>query len=164
MTEPIDKLDAEQLAQEARLKRLIQWAATLGLSAMTGFILSIRSVNPSIQFKFDWITFLGLVVGGWMGWIFWRLIPREGSGNARSGRRRWIPLMLWFAVLTGIMVGGFAYGMKDINNARQREMFMGTGMALLVLSFVGFLLWRIGKFLEDDHRKYLDEHPQEKQK
>ena len=28
--------------------------------------------------------------------------------------------------------------------------------------FVAFLLWRVGKFFEDEHRHFLEQHPEQK--
>lgn len=158
---PPSNQDRQQAADELRLKRVIEWSMTLCVGAMAGFFASIRRVNPELEFRFDWFTLLALVAGGWMGHLFWRVIPRETPGST-PGRKRWLPLLLWLAVQLGAMVFTFGYGMKDLSGPKHREMLVGTGWALLVLSFVAFLLWRVGKFFEDDHRRFLEQHPEER--
>ena len=143
------------------LKRVIEWSMALCIGAMTGFIVSIRQVNPTIEFTFDWRTLVALLGGVWMGHLFWRVIPKDTPGEPRR-RRRWLPLLFWLAVLVGAMVFGFGYGMKDLNNQKHHEMLVGAGFALLVLTFVAFLLWRVGKFFEDDHRRFLEQHRHER--
>jgi len=93
-----------------------------------------------------------------MGHLFWRVIPRDTPGAPR-GAKRWLPLGLWLAVQFGAMIFTFGYGMKDLSGEKYREVLIGTGLAVVVLTFVAFLLWRVGKFFEDSHRNYLKDHP-----
>lgn len=151
--------DEQHRADENRLEWVIKWVVTFSIGAMAGFIVSIRQINPTIEFRFDWRTWLALLIGCGMGWLFWRVIPSD-SEREQTGKSKWLPLGLWLAVLTGMMLAGFAYGMKDISNDKQREMYIGTAVAVAVLGFVGFLLWRAVKFFEEDHRRYLEEHHQ----
>jgi hypothetical protein len=153
--------EAQHRASELRLKRVIEWSMTLSVGAMAGFFASIRSVNPEIVFRFDWFTLLALLAGGWMGHLFWRVIPRNVPGSPQ-GPKRWVPLALWLAVQVVAMVFTFGYGMKDLSNEKHREMLVGTGLAIAVLTFVAFLLWRVGKFFEDSHRNYMKDHPEQK--
>lgn len=148
-------------ADELRLKRVIEWSMTLSVGAMAGFFASIRRVNPELEFRFDWLTLLALIAGGWMGHLFWRVIPRDTPGAPR-GTKRWLPLGLWLAVQFGAMIFTFGYGMKDLSGEKHREMLIGTGLAVVVLTFIAFLLWRVGKFFEDSHRNYLKDHPEQK--
>ena len=159
---PLDRKlteDEQHLADEDRLKFVIKWAVTFCIGGMSAFIVSVRQVNPTIVFRFDWLTVLALITGCGMGWLFWRVIPDEAD-QAKPGKTKWLPLGLWLAALTAAMVTGFVYGMKDISSVKQREMMIGTGMAVMVLAFVGFLFWRAVKYFEDDHRRYLEEHHQ----
>jgi len=158
---PRQSEEEEHRVDEDRLKRVIKWAVTFSIGGMSMFIGSIRQVNPSIELRFDWLTVLAAFVGGGMGWMFWRVIPRDLE-EAKPGKTKWVPLVLWIAVLAGLMIAGFAYGMKDISSEKQREMYIGTGMAVLVLAFVGFLFWRAVHFFETDHQRYLDQHEDEK--
>jgi len=152
--------DEQHQADDDRLKWVIKWSVTFCVGAMAGFIMAVRQVNPTIEICFDWKTVFGFVVGCGIGGLFWRVIPDEAA-NGRAGISKWLPLALWMAALGGMMVAGFVYGMKDISSAKQREMYIGTGMAVLVLSFVGILFWRAVRFFEEDHQRYLDEHHQE---
>ncbi|HSH17704.1 MAG TPA: hypothetical protein VLD18_16810 [Verrucomicrobiae bacterium] len=157
---PASESDPERrhAADERRLKRVIEWSMTLSVGAMAGFFASIRRVNPELEFRFDWLTLLALLAGGWMGHLFWRVIPRDTPGAPR-GAKRWLPLGLWLAVQFGAMIFTFGYGMKDLSGEKYREVLIGTGLAVVVLTFVAFLLWRVGKFFEDSHRNYLKDHP-----
>lgn len=150
---------ADATATERRLKWVIQRALALCLGAMGAFIACVRQVNPEIDFRFDWITLAGALFGGWMGWIFWGVIPRDGPG-ARPGKTRWLPLVLWLGVLTAGMLFGFGYGMKGLSGPKQREMLTGTALATLVLGLFGFLIWKVGHFFEHDSRRYLEDHPE----
>ncbi len=134
---------------------------TFCVGTLAGFFASVRSVNPEISFRFDWFTLLALGAGGWMGRMFWRVIPRDVPGKAR-GRKRWLPLVLWLAVQLGAMVFTFGYGLKDLSGPKHREMLIGTGLAIVALTFVAFLPWRVGKFFEDEHRHFLEQHPEQK--
>lgn len=154
--------DERQRADEDRLKRLIKWAVTFSIGGMATFIGSIRQVNPSIELRVDWLTLLVAIIGFGMGWMFWRVIPTDLEASV-DNKSKWVPLVLWVSVLSGLMFAGFAYGMKDISSEKQREMYIGTGMAVLVLTFVGFLFWRAVHFFESDHQRYLDQHEDERE-
>lgn len=145
---------------ERLFERLIQWGVALCIGAMGAFILSLRQVNPVVRFEFDWVTLLGLIVGGAMGWLFWKVIPDEKT--AQEGRGRWFPLVIWSLALTGGMVAGFAYGMKDVSGRQHRDMLIGTAAALVVLGGVGFIGWKIARYFEDDHRRFLEDEERER--
>jgi hypothetical protein len=151
--------DANQLAEERQLKRVIEWSMTICVGAMAAFFASIRRVNPELEFRLDWFTLLALGGGAWMGHLFWRVIPRDTPG----GRKRWLPLGLWLAVQLGAMIFTFGYGIKDLSGPQHRDLLIGAGLAILALAFVAFLLWRVGRFFEDSHRRYLEDHPEHKE-
>ncbi|HAV62783.1 MAG TPA: hypothetical protein DCY13_10495 [Verrucomicrobiales bacterium] len=156
-----DPGDSHQ-SDERRLKLVIQRALGLSLGAMAGFIASVRQVNPEIVFRLDWRTVLATLFGAWMGLIFWRVIPGERSTGSR-GLNRWLPLILWLGVMTGGTLFGFAYGMKDLSGPKVREMLAGTGLAFIVVTVFSLIVWRIGRFFEADHRRYLEQHPEERE-
>lgn len=153
--------DEQLRADERRLRKVIEWSLTISLGAMAGFFAAVRKVNPSIQIRFDWFTLVALLGGSWMGHVFWRVIPRQVPG-AKDGRRRWLPLLLWLAVQLGAMLFTFGYGMKDLSGEKHREMLVGAGLAIFALTGVAVLIWRVGKFFEDDHRHFLEQHPEQK--
>lgn len=151
--------EEQQRLDDLRLRRVIEWSMTIALGGMAGFFAAVRQVNPTIDIRFDWFTLLALIGGGWMGRIFWRVVPREVPGSPKGGKR-WLPLLLWLAVQLGAMLFTFGYGMKDLSGPKHNEMLIGAGLAIFALTGVAVLLWRVGKFFEDEHRHYLEQHPE----
>ncbi len=130
-------------------EKLVLWVSTLSIAVMAGFLASIKQVNPAVQFRFSVPSVVAFVAGGVLTFFFLRFIL---AGNARKRG------LLVVAVAILCVLGYFLIGIKDVLPENRRDVTLGTAIAVAVLSFVAFLIWRVGKFFEGDQSPKNDEN------
>ena len=95
---------------------------------------------------------IAFLVGATFSWLFWRVVFKMDSKRTGPGKRR-----VLFAALSVLLslatVAAFAFALKGVGNEKLREIIQGTVLAVFALSGVGFLLWRIARFLESDSKR-----------
>ena len=132
---------------------VVQASSALSLATLAALLCSVRSVSPSIQFRFSPLTVVAFVLAGALSIGFWRLVFRLSAGQGqneaqdRSGKA-------WLAALGSVLAVGllvaFLYPLKDFSREKQLEFTIGGASALFFLSVLGFIFWKLIQFLEKD--------------
>ncbi|HXS69584.1 MAG TPA: hypothetical protein VN761_12125 [Candidatus Polarisedimenticolia bacterium] len=129
-------------SKESRdFQKLVLWVSSLSIAAMAGFLASLKQVNPTIQFRFSVGTVIAFVAGGILTALFLKFVLRADK------RRR--PILVVAAVVLCVL-GYFLIGIKDTSNENRSDVIIGTIAAVIVLSFVALVLWRLAQFFESD--------------
>ena len=128
-------------------EKLVVWVSTFGIAVMAGFLASIRQINPSVHFEFSVATVLAFIAGGILTLLFLRFIL---AGNIR---RRGLIVV---GVAIALVLGYFLMGISHVSPDSRRDVTIGTIIAVCVLSFVGWLLWRVSRFFERDQQANKD--------
>jgi len=106
---------------------------------------------------------IAFLVGATFSWLFWRVVFKVDSKRTGPGKRR-----VLFAALSVLLslatVAAFAFALKGVGNEKLREIIQGTLLAVFALSGVGFLLWRIARFLESDNKRVTEDTPPDSKK
>jgi hypothetical protein len=133
---------------------LVRLGATVCLGLMFGFFASIRQVNPRVQFGFGWEVIAAGLVGGAVVWWFIGKIfsAAEAADSGEQGKRRGPAYWTIFFILVagGITIIGFGLAMRGAQESKISDVAWGSIMAFWVLSFGGYLVWHIVRFLEED--------------
>ncbi|MDB6035289.1 MAG: hypothetical protein JWM16_5627 [Verrucomicrobiales bacterium] len=138
--------------------RLVEFSTAVSLGLMTGFLFSIKQVNPRIEFEIDSWSFVACLVSGILIWMachlfFHRLAEAGASGDLPGSRRRKL-LVRWVIFFSGALfletVLAVARGLRGISPEKLSEVLQGTAFALFVLSIVAFLFWKLTRFIESD--------------
>lgn len=122
-------------------EKLVLWVCSLSIGIMAGFLASLKQVNPVIQIRFSLATVIAFVVGGILTALFLRLV-------LRAEKRRRAILVVAAAIVC--VLGYFLIGIKDTSHENRSDVTIGTVAAVIVLSGVAFVLWRLGRFFESD--------------
>lgn len=131
--------------------RLLQWAGAGSLGLTAGFVESIKSVNPTVNFQVSLWTLLAFAV---VTGASWYVIERVFFRALMEGRKPPVKLAVGFTVvLTVGTLAGFVLAMRGVATDRQHDMAVGTVWAVLALSIVGFAFWKVVQFLERDAAK-----------
>lgn len=125
-------------------EKLVLWASSFSIAVLAGFLASIKQVNPAVQFRFSALSAVAFVLGGVLTAVFLRLVLRSNS------RRR---ALFVFGAAVACVIGYFLMGLKNAPQENRRDMTIGTVIAVAVLSFVAWLLWRVSRFLERDQQR-----------
>jgi hypothetical protein len=155
-------LDHSALVKTAKHERdfirVVEFATAVSLGLMTGFLFSIKQVNPRIEFEVTNWAILSVFVSGiliWMGChlFFRRLAEVNEHGDVPGSNRRKL-LVRWVIIFSAALlletVLGVAHGLRGISPEKLSEVLQGTALALFVLSITGFLFWKLTRFVEND--------------
>ena len=143
-----------QVNNDRDLTRVIKCSSALGLGLMAAFLYSIKQVTPELRYKISVGTGVSFAVAAALSWAFWRLVfgkPDASEKGLSKPRKRWLILLSVF--LTVATLAPFVYTLKGVANEKMVEIAEGTALALLALGGVGFLLWKMARFLENDSKR-----------
>jgi hypothetical protein len=138
--------DGEESDSESRSLRVFFKIASLGtalgLGAAAASTASLRSSPVGFSFQLSPATFIAFAVGAAVGLIYWRLV----ANNSKAARRASLLI-----ALAG--VGLFLYPLRFVPAGNLHDLIIGLILAACALSIVGFLLWRVKRFLDTDSKQ-----------
>jgi len=136
------------------LIRVIKFSSAAGLGTMAAILYSVKQVTPVLRYEISLGTGVSFLLAVVVSWAYWRLVfgRRNNPNDAISKpRRRWfVALSLFLAAAT---VAPFIYALKDVARDQASEVAQGTAIAILVLGAVGFLFWRVTRYLNADSER-----------
>jgi len=144
-----DKLSApaNESREERAFEKLVMWASSFSIGLLAAFLDSLKQVNPTIVFKFTFETVAAFAVGAVLTAIFLRVVL-HGSKKRRAA------LVIAAAAVSVVLY--FAFGIENSARANRSDVLVGTIIAVAVLSFLGFVIWRLGKYFESDDQRNRD--------
>ena len=145
------------------LLRVIQFSSAFSLGLMAALLFSEKQVTPDLRCELSAGSGIAFLVGATFSWLFWRVVFKVDGKRTGPGKRR-----VLFAALSVLLslatVAAFAFALKGVGNEKLREIIQGTLLAVFALSGVGFLLWRIARFLESDNKRVTEDTPPDSKK
>jgi hypothetical protein len=137
---------AEKTDSESRSSRdffkIASISTALGFGAAAGSAASLRSSPVGFSFQITVVTFVAFAIGAAIALVYWRLV----ASNSKSARRASLLI-----ALAG--VGLFLYPLRFVPAGNLHDLAMGLILATCALSIVGFLLWRVKRFLDTDSQQ-----------
>jgi drug/metabolite transporter (DMT)-like permease len=104
----------------------------------------VWSPGAGLGFRWRWEALLWMVLGAAAGWYLWVLIDRlEAAPNLKTRKQ-----LVFYCVL--LLLGGlavFAYPFRFVPPEKFRDVLIGLAAALFVLSFAGWMLFRLFRAL-----------------
>lgn len=126
-------------------------ASVICFAGMAGFLYSVKQVNPVLEMEWGFGTLVMTVIGGWLAWILWNMAAQLVSeGTELQHRRRVKNLALLSGGVFLVMLISWAVAIKDVRRAMLLEILQGTSLALFVLAGIGFVLYRLVRWLESE--------------
>ena len=121
---------------------------------MAALLFSVKQVTPDLRCELSAGSGIAFLVGATFSWLFWRVVFKADKPGKRTGPGKRRVLFAALSVLLSLAtVAAFAFALKGVGNEKLREIIQGTVLAVFALSGVGFLLWRIARFLESDSKR-----------
>jgi len=126
--------------------------ARVGLALAFGFMAgSLEALTRDAQgMRFDigvW-TVIAFLIGAAVGWFYWEMAMKmntDAEHSSPKARRRFI------AVTVLLFISGFAsylYRLRFVARSSSWEVAEGVAMAFVVVGVIGFVMWRVGRYLE----------------
>jgi FtsH-binding integral membrane protein len=119
--------------------RIASASTALAFGCVAASMASLRGSAAGYSFEITVWTFVAFAVGALVAWWYWRLVAK----NPRAARRA-----SWLLALAG--VGLFLYPLRYAQSDKLLEVAEGLGLAFCALAIVGWLLWRVKRFLDKD--------------
>ena len=142
------------------LFRIAGAGASLAFGAMVGSIFALKPVTDGFSFELNVATVIAFLGAAALGWFYWRLVARMASEKAPQQRRR-----KFITISAGIIIVGivsFLYPLKFIPAEKRQDVFVGLALATACLSGIGFVMWKVKRFLDADLKRSEDEERGEK--
>jgi hypothetical protein len=140
-------LPAHESKEGRDFEKLVVWISALSIAVMAGFLASLKQVNPTIQFRFSLLSVVAGIAGGVLTVLFLRVVLH--------GNKRHRALLVVIAAIVSVL-GYFLFGIKNASRENRLDVTIGTALALAALSFVGWLLWCVVRFLDRDDKRNRD--------
>lgn len=119
--------------------------AAASVGTLAAILASLREINPDLRFRWDLLSLGAGMAGAGSAWALARGLWRLGRSRlpAEASSRLARQVVLGFLGLAAVVFLCFAVAAGGLPDGRRREMIAGGLLALLVLGFVGWTLWRL---------------------
>jgi len=135
---------ARESKDERAFEKLVMWTSSFSIGVLAAFLTSLKQVNPTIVFHFNFATVAAFVGGAALTVLFLRVVL-HGSKKRRA--------LLVFAAAIASVVLYFTFGIENTTRANRSDVLVGTVIAVTVLSFLAWVIWRLGRYLETDQEQ-----------
>lgn len=149
------------MLQSVLFRRVVIAAIALSLGAMAGFFVAVRRINPALEIHVGplavGVFILAAAAAGWFTDGLFKALAEPAPGVA--GRRLKKLTRRGLAVMAAVTATAFAYSIKDVSPAKQKEMVIGTALALVAIAGALFFFLQVVRFLERDEASAGAEKP-----
>lgn len=141
-------------------RRVAVAAIALSIGVMAGFLVAVRRINPALEIHVGPLAVAAglvaaLAAGCFADGVFRSLALPAGGGVPRLRQLTRRGLLVMGALLAVF----FAWSIKDVSPAKQKEMVIGTSLALVALGGALFFFLQVVRFLERDEANAGAEKP-----
>lgn len=146
--------DEDKFADDRALIRVIKFSSAIGLGTMAAILYSVKEVSPGFKYHISLGTAVAFLSAVGLSSVFWRVVfgnSHDLNPGLSRVRQRWLALLS--IILTAATLIPFASAFKGVASDQAREMAQGTALAVLALAALGFLFWRVTRFLDEDSRR-----------
>jgi Na+/proline symporter len=122
-------------------EKLVLWASSFSIAVLAALLASLKQVNPSIVLRFSVATVVAFVGGAVLTPLFLRVVM-HGSKKRRA-------LLVIAAAIVSVLTY-FLFGIENTSQENRTDVTIGTAIAVTVLSFVAWVLWRLAQYFNSD--------------
>jgi hypothetical protein len=128
--------------------RIIAVSTALAFAAVLGSVACVdRTVSQGLVFRWRWIALPWMALGVVAGWYLWRLVWAADNSDTPRARRR---LIIYLSLLAAGGIAVFVFPIVFVPSGQFREVLTGLIAAILVLGFVGWMIFRLGRLFSGD--------------
>jgi hypothetical protein len=130
------------------LLRVMILGTALACGAMASSLQALQAGPGGFYFRFSWASGIVFACGTVAVLWIWRIMLDE----AGTPRQRFLRAgAKWVLLLSA--AAAFLYPLRFVPKAKLPEIGIGLGLATFALGIVGFILWRIRRFLEREEKE-----------
>ncbi len=129
-----------EAAEDPLFRTVVSVATGLAFGGMLATLAVFeRGSHGKLSLRWHWGAIPLLMIGLALGLQFWRTLWRAQKENTAVSKTR---LKAFSIFLGAVAIISFAYPMRYIQSSRRAEVFSGLGLAIIVLSGFGYLIWK----------------------
>ncbi|HEX4120485.1 MAG TPA: hypothetical protein VH619_07710 [Verrucomicrobiae bacterium] len=140
-------MNSESGADRGLLRVMILGTAS-ACGAMAASLEALRARAAGFYFQITWRTGVAFVIGTALILWIWRIMLDE-SDTPRQRFARQLAKTFLFASAAA----AFLYPLRFVPKSQMPDIAIGLGLAIFVLSIIGFLVWKTRRFLETDEQE-----------
>jgi hypothetical protein len=128
------------------LIRLASFATAVGFGFGAASIQALRKTSGGLSFEFSAMTGVAFVIGAAIAIGFWRLLATSLNSDKPNTKA----LRAAVAGLIVMAVAGFLYPLRFVAEEKYADLWIGLGLAVMVLALVGTVFWHLVRLLNKD--------------
>ena len=137
---------------------VVQFSSALSLGTLAGFLYSVKTVVPSVQFELSLASLVAFLLAAAASFALWHVVFQLNAAQERDANTPTDPKegsrKLWLKILAGLLtvalVFAFIYPLKDFSSEKAAQIAFGSFIAVLFLGVLALLFWRVVRFLESE--------------
>lgn len=133
------------------LFRIAGVGASLAFGAMVASLFALKPLRDGFSFELNGATVIAFFVAAAFAWSYWRLVARMAVEKAPAQRRK--KFIIFSAGIIVVGVVSFLYPLKFIPTEKRFDVFVGLTLAMACLCGIGFVMWKVKRFLDADLKK-----------
>jgi peptidoglycan/LPS O-acetylase OafA/YrhL len=144
-------MNAPKASGSSGLFRIAGLGASVAFGAMVGSLFAVKSGPEGLTFELNVATIVAFLVAGMFAWFYWRMVERMAADKAPQRRRKKFIVFSVGLLLVGVV--SFLYPLKFIPPEKRWDVFVGLSLAVLCVSGVGAVMWKVKRFLDADEKR-----------
>ncbi|MDB6055762.1 MAG: hypothetical protein JWN25_3285 [Verrucomicrobiales bacterium] len=125
---------------------IVRWGTAVAFGALFATLQALRIDSHALSLHFSAMTALTFVLGTGATLYLWRFLLRGSSSSSKK-------MMVAVRVLIAVGVVTFIYPLRFLPREKMLDISKGLAFAVLVLSGVGYMMYRVAKALNADARE-----------
>jgi nicotinamide riboside transporter PnuC len=147
--------DEQTSGGTSALFRIAGIGASLAFGIMVASLFALKSGPTGLTFELNAATIVSFLIAGAFAWFYWRMVARMAGARAPEQKKKKFIAFSLGLVLVGII--SFLYPLKFIPEEKRKDVFIGLTLALCCIAGVGFVMWKVKKFLDADLKRSEEE-------
>lgn len=139
---------APTTGSEKSFRVLLALSTAFGFGALLGTLPLAQRGAAGLEWHFHWASVPLFLIGVTAGLLFWRSVFRLETDSDDNHAKRRLKRAAFAVIPLGII--GFFYPLRFVTPERRTEVFIGLGIALTVLSFLGFVIANLIRWLNEN--------------
>jgi hypothetical protein len=152
-------MNARQSAGSGALFRIAGLGASIAFGAMVASLFAVKATQEGLVFELNVATVLAFFVAAVVAWFYWRLVARMAGDNAPQQRKKKFVVFSAGLLLVGLV--SFLYPLKFVPPEKRADVFIGLTLAFGCIAGIGFVMWKVKRFLDADLKQSEDEERRE---
>lgn len=126
--------------------RIASFATAVGFGFGAASMQALEKTSSGLSFDFSAMTAVAFIIGAVIALGFWRLLARSLAADKPNTKA----LNAAVAGLVVMAIAGFLYPLRFVAEEKYADLWIGLGLAVMALSLVGAVLWKLIRILNKD--------------